>query len=385
MTGQEVATVNPTRELVAQVRSEQFQQQVALALPGNVTPARFVRATVTALMQNPDLATADRESVFVAAIKCATDGLLPDGREAALVMFGDKAAYLPMVGGFRKIAADHGWTIRSAVVYEADEFTYELGLEPKLTHRPAPLRTERGQMIAAYAVGSHRDGRREFEVMNAAEIEKVRNVSRAKNSGPWKDWPERMWEKTAARRLFAKLPLDRSSDTRIESLLEASKENAADLLYGPDGTATPARQLPPADARTDAAPEEGGAAEGVPVAPGDETGGQQADEEQPAAADSSPVPGDDDDEEPTLAATFTPPTEAIDKAAATEVPRGSRDVKGKPLSAIAADANGEQWLLWAISKADGYWPANFRGALELFVEHRCSDVWAQYQAKREAA
>lgn len=397
--GTDVAVVDPSRELVAQVRSPQFQQQIELALPGNVTPARFVRATVTALLQNPDLAVADRDSVFVAAIKAAQDGLLPDGREAALVIYntkvkgpnGDawvkKAQYLPMVAGYRKIAAEHGWTIRSAVVYEHDEFEYELGLDPKLTHRPAPLRTDRGKLVYAYAVGVHTDGRREFEVMGADEIAKVRAASRASERGPWVDWEERMWEKSAARRLFTKLPLDRTDD-RVSRMLEASRENAADLLYGPDGAAHTATPALPAGATpaTHAAPEQGGAAEpGEPEAPGDTAGGQQADAGQPAAADPAPVPGDDDDDGPTLASAFTPPAAVIDAAAATQVPRGPKDVKGKALSEIAADAHGADWLLWAMSKAPGYWPAVFRDALELFVQHRAPDVWAKYVEQRDAA
>lgn len=393
--GTDVTVVDPSRELVAQVRSPQFQQQIELALPGNVTPARFVRATVTALLQNPDLAVADRDSVFVAAIKAAQDGLLPDGREAALVIYntkvkgpnGDvwvkKAQYLPMVAGYRKIAAEHGWTIRSAVVYEHDEFEYELGLDPKLTHRPAPLRTDRGKLVYAYAVGVHTDGRREFEVMGADEIAKVRAASRASERGPWVDWEERMWEKSAARRLFTKLPLDRTDD-RVSRMLEASRENAADLLYGPDGAAHTATPALPAGATPVAAPEVGGAAT-TAQAPGDETGGQQADEEQPAQAGSSPVPGPDDQDEPTLASTFQVPEAAINNAAAFEVPRGSKDVKGKPLSAIAADAHGADWLGWALRKAPGYWPLNFRSALEMFVEHRVEDVWAAYVAEREQA
>lgn len=393
MTGQEVAERDdrtPAQKVTSQVRSEQFLEQVKAALPGNVKPERFVRATITALLQNPKLADVeDIDSLFNSALKAASDGLLPDGREAAFVDYGGKVQYLPMIGGFRKIAAEHGWSIITDVVYENDEFEYELGLEPSLVHRPAPLRTDRGQKVYAYAIGRHGDGRREFEVMGAEEIEKIRQVSRAKDRGPWKDWPERMWEKTVGRRLFAKLPLDKSDD-RIARMLEASKENAADLLYGPDGTAHPVTPaLERGDATTDAAPDVGGAAaeRDEPEAPGDGTSGQQA------AAETKPVPAaapgteQDDDPEPVAPqqTTFEIPEGAIDEAAAAVIPRGDESVKGKTLAEQAATELGDAWLRWALRRATNYWLGDFRGSLELFVEHRAPEIWAEYVEERDAA
>lgn len=172
------------------------------------------------------------------------------------------------------------------------------------------------------------------------------------------------------------------SDPEVRRMLIAAGVNAASALYGSEHpTETPA--LPAgATPATDAAPEQGGAAEpGRPEAPGDTAGGQQAAEEPVSSA----VPGPDDDKEPTLASTFQPPAAVIDAAAATQVPRGPKDVKGKPLSEIAADAHGADWLLWAMSKAPGYWPAVFRDALEMFVQHRAPDVWAKYVEQRDAA
>jgi recombination protein RecT len=212
----------PTQELVAQIRGDQFLGQVKAALPSNVTPERFVRVTVTAINETPELVATDRPALFQALMRCAQDGLLPDGREAALVIFGGKAAYMPMIGGFRKIAAEHGWAIDTQVVYEQDTFDYQLGVTPTLTHKPPRLDVERGKAIGAYAIGTHEDGRKQVEVMTRADIERVRNVSKAKDRGPWKDWPDRMWEKTAGRRLFGKLPLGDRDDVRVARVISAS-------------------------------------------------------------------------------------------------------------------------------------------------------------------
>lgn len=217
-----VAKRTPSQELVGRIRSEDFKNQVALALPAGVSPDRFVRATVTALMQNPDIVKAERESLFQALLRSAQDGLLPDGREAAIVAFGSKAQYLPMVGGLRKVAAKHGFSLAAYVVYEHDAFTYELGLHPRVVHLPPPLGTDRGQPIGAYAVASDED-ETYLEVMDKAEIEKVRSVSRAKASGPWVDWWPEMARKTVARRLFKSLPLAELDDVgeRIVSAVDA--------------------------------------------------------------------------------------------------------------------------------------------------------------------
>ena len=226
MSSTDVEKRTPQQELVAQVALSQFQSQVRLALPGGVTPARFVRIAVTALQQNPDLAECEPGSVFNALLRAAQDGLLPDGREAALVVFKvkgvQKAVYLPMIAGFRKIAAESGWTLRSAVVYSKDEFEFELGLEQRLLHRPAPFTEHRGEPIGAYAVGVGPGGQREFVVLSKAEIEKVRAVSRSAELGPWVDWTDEMWEKTAGRKLFKRLPLGERDQERVARVLEAS-------------------------------------------------------------------------------------------------------------------------------------------------------------------
>jgi recombination protein RecT len=69
------------------------------ALPAHVTVEKFTRVALTAINSNPDLRQADHRSLFGAITKLAQDGLLPDGREAALVIFNTKTA---MVAGTRR-------------------------------------------------------------------------------------------------------------------------------------------------------------------------------------------------------------------------------------------------------------------------------------------
>src|SRR5690349_12093399 len=69
---------------------EKMTPNLALALPKHIPVERFKRVILTALNLNPDLVGADRRSLFNAAQKAAQDGLVPDGREGALVIFNDR-------------------------------------------------------------------------------------------------------------------------------------------------------------------------------------------------------------------------------------------------------------------------------------------------------
>src|SRR5215472_9552133 len=97
---------------------EAFTPQFQAALPDNIPVARFKRVLVTALNQNPELAKCNRHSLFLAAIKCAQDGLYPDGREAALVPFKGQAQYMPMVTGYRRLMASEVIVATTEVVYQ---------------------------------------------------------------------------------------------------------------------------------------------------------------------------------------------------------------------------------------------------------------------------
>lgn len=202
-----VATIEP-RAVGIRADVQRMEKQFALALPEHVTPERFVRVVLTAINSNPDLQKADRESVLGAAMKCAQDGLLPDGREAALVVYGNKATYLPMIAGVLAKVRRSGElsTINAHVVYEKDTFTYTLGDNESIDHQPF-LDGPRGKAIAVYAIAHTKDGGIYREVMSVGEVEQVRNVSRAKNNGPWVQWWGEMARKTVLRRLSKRLPM----------------------------------------------------------------------------------------------------------------------------------------------------------------------------------
>jgi recombination protein RecT len=209
--------------------------QFEAALPKHIPPERFLRVVMTAIQTNQDLLNVDRRSLLTACMKAAQDGLLPDGREGALVVYKDKrrgliAQWLPMIAGIRKKVRNSGeiatWDVHT--VYEKDLFEFELGDEPHIVHRPA--RGERGNIIAAYSVAVLKSGERSREVMFVEEINEIRERSRAANAGPWVTDYGEMAKKTVAKRHAKVLPMSTDLDDLLRREDDEDAEPAATAL-----------------------------------------------------------------------------------------------------------------------------------------------------------
>lgn len=214
---------------------DKMKVKLADALPAHMKVDQFNRVVMTAVNNNTDLVAADRQSLFNSCVRCATDGLLPDGREAALVTFGGKVQYMPMVFGILKKLRQSGEiaSVTARLVYQneidAGRFSFVIrdGQE-QLSHDPL-LIGERGAVVLAYATAKFKDGTVQNEVMTKADIEKVRNVSRSKNSGPWTQWWDEMARKTVIRRLSKYLPLS-AEDQRLRNLMREDAETEFEEL-----------------------------------------------------------------------------------------------------------------------------------------------------------
>lgn len=202
---------------------EKMRDTLQGSLPADVSVDKFTSVVKTALNTNPDLLKADRQSLYNECVRAAQDGLLPDGREGALVVFGGKVKWMPMIGGLRKKAAKHGFDLIAQVVYENDEFEFQLGDEPKILHVPVPLNQESGPVVGFYAIATDIKSKAKYrEVMNKAEVDAVRAVSKSKDSGPWVSWYAEQGRKTVCRRLFKQLPFYMEDD--IQKIVAADNE-----------------------------------------------------------------------------------------------------------------------------------------------------------------
>ena len=212
--------------IITQFRTDlsRMESQFKMALPAHIPVDRFVRVIMTAVQNTPKLLACDRQSFFNAAMKAASDGLLPDGREGAIVPFGDndddqggrkrgdaaKATWMPMIAGLRKVARNSGeidtWDVY--LVHEGDDFAYELGDDPYIKHKPAAAGGLHRKITHAYSVAKLKDGGISRDVMNIEEIEDIRKAFSRASKGPWTNpvtYGE-MAKKTVARRHSKMLP-----------------------------------------------------------------------------------------------------------------------------------------------------------------------------------
>lgn len=178
------------------------------ALPKHMTPERMARVAFTTINKTPALLKCTPESLVMAIVEAATLGLEIDSRGLAyIVPYGSTVTLIPGYKGLMDLAYRSGrvTSIFAEVVCENDKFTYRMGTDPSLEHTPEL--NDRGTKIAVYAVAKFKDADPAFVVLGKTEVEKVRRASKAAASGPWKDWEDEMWKKTAIRRLCKYLPL----------------------------------------------------------------------------------------------------------------------------------------------------------------------------------
>lgn len=264
---------------------EQRAGELKMVLPSHITPEKFQRTILTAVQGDPDLLGADRQSLILACMRAAQDGLLPDKREAAIVVFNENkkvdgnwvqrkvATYLPMVYGLRKKILQSGEVaaLEVGIVYrkelEAGDFYYRVGVEPPLGHKPSFDLTmdDTGDelIVAAYSIATMKDGTKSYEVMRRFEIDKVREASMTgatrtkrgearKPSGPWVEWFPEQAKKTVMRRHSKVLPMSGDLIIDVEGRELDAGMSAAALLSTP--TVAPAliddRSDPPHDSET---------------------------------------------------------------------------------------------------------------------------------------
>ncbi|MEX9216269.1 recombinase RecT [Providencia rettgeri] len=212
-----------------------IEQGIESLLPAQVTTEQFIRTAATAMIENPDLQAADKKSLILALTRCAKDGLMPDGREAALVVrstkvnnsYIKKAVYMPMVDGVMKRARQSGQVtnIVSKVVYASDEFEYVIDeFGEHLKHKPAFV--DNDEIVKVYSFARLTSGEMVIEVMSRNEIERVRDIATSgKINSVWDKWFDRMALKTVIHRLARRLPCA----SELFSLFEVTQETNGQL------------------------------------------------------------------------------------------------------------------------------------------------------------
>lgn len=222
-TGTAVAKTAPKKQppaLIVKGLIEKRMDDIKKALPAVITPERFVRIATTAVSANPKLAEAASKSpmTFLGALMTAAQlGVEPNTPlgQAYLIPFNNsrlvdgtwvKVPEVTFQLGYQGIIdlcyrSGEVTMINAQVVYENDEFEYELGLDQKLRHIPA--KKNRGKPEYYYGVFKTKSGASGFQVMSyedvlehAKKFSKSYNAKSGRFSGPWESDFNSMAKKT---------------------------------------------------------------------------------------------------------------------------------------------------------------------------------------------
>ncbi len=232
---------------------DKMESSIGDALYGTgVSTGRFLATAKTAVQTHTDqkgLEAADRNSLYLAIKKAAGDGLMPDGREAALVIYNNKqkdgtwskqAQYQPMVQGLVKLARKSGEIekLGAFIVYERDSFQFTVGLDD-IPHHSAPKDengnhlwfSDRGKPIGVWAFVKLKSGEYLDPIMLTQErINRI--ATRSKIPGNYdasgtakdkygkimgQDWEE-WWKKAAIRNILKYAPKSTSLEQAMNEM-----------------------------------------------------------------------------------------------------------------------------------------------------------------------
>lgn len=212
--------------------------EIKKALPSVITPERFTRMTLSAISTNPKLADCTPQSFLGAMMQAAQLGVEPNTPlgQAYLIPFKNKGVdevqFQLGYKGMIDLAYRSGEvsTIQAHTVYSNDEFEYELGLDPKLMHKPA--KSDRGEPTHYYAVVKMKDGGFAFECMSVEDVKAhAKKYSKAYSGySPWSTSFDEMAKKTVLKRCLKYAPL-KSDFVRGVSADETIKTELTDDMY----------------------------------------------------------------------------------------------------------------------------------------------------------
>jgi len=250
------------------------QESIMKRLPGHLNKPRMFSLYMDYVRMEARIRECMPASILGSVVQAASLGLSLDAvfGEAYLVprwskQFGQKVAQFQIgYKGLRKLALQADPTLRDLYarsVRENDDFKYTY--EPaKLAFTPGP--TPRGALRYTYAKALWKDGYERFLVLNVLDIEKAkqasdayqRGISSGKKEGPWFEWEEAMWDKTAVRAFCGTLTL--SVEVPLSEAMKAETVSGDDALTvagidvtAIDGTNEPVAAAPSAlDRATDA-------------------------------------------------------------------------------------------------------------------------------------
>lgn len=214
--------LTPAARFKSLVHSKQVTEQMVASLADNnpQTVRRICAYVANAAMKTPALFDCTKQSIVKAMVQCCAFGIEPNGWDAHILPYGKEATLVIDYKGFITLAlkSERISNVRAELVCQNDEFDYYNG---RVSHRINFFKP-RGEIMGAYAVATYKDGTEQSAVLSKEEIDKVRNMSRARNAPAWSTHYGEMAKKTAVRRLAKMLPLSHAAVAAIQHDDEAN-------------------------------------------------------------------------------------------------------------------------------------------------------------------
>lgn len=198
----------PKSLLSSLLQGPNFLESLDRVLPSHIRSQQLVRIALTAMNKTPKLFMCTPESICSCLLDLAAMGLSPDGRHAHLIPFEEsktgkvKCTLIVDYKGIIELAlrSPSIAAVQAIVVRESDFFKWSNG---EIEHIIS-IENDRGPLKAVYSkVVLLKNGTHfvQFgEPMTKAEIEKIKNRSKAKESGPWLSDFDEMAKKSVIRR-----------------------------------------------------------------------------------------------------------------------------------------------------------------------------------------
>jgi recombination protein RecT len=218
-----------------QLLHENGKKLMAYLAADGVPLPRVAASVMLACNRNPDLYDCDPSSLIQATAQALRMGLDPSGTlgSAYLVPYRDKhrgmiAQMIPGYRGLIDLATSSGAVrmVEAEVIYEADTYEIEYGINPIFRHKPNYTTKDPGAPILFYCILTLPSGDRRPTVMTPSEIDAIRDRGPVKKMSPWiSDYIE-MAKKTVIRRALKTAALNPDRHINLAAVLheEDSRE-----------------------------------------------------------------------------------------------------------------------------------------------------------------
>ena len=218
---------------------ERYELQIKQVAPRVVTPERMMRLLYTAVARVPELAECSAASLIGSFLEVASLGLEVGiaGQAWILPFYNSRKSCkeATLIVGYRGFCtlmwrSELIASVEAEVVREGDLFEWQKGTDGFLRHRRGEG-TQYGEVTDVYAIiRTTKSVVPIWDVMTRDDVDRIRNRSRAKDSGPWVTDYEEMAKKTLLRRLAKLAPISIEGHRAID-LDEAGERGEQTAMF----------------------------------------------------------------------------------------------------------------------------------------------------------